>query len=166
MNSARFHVSKCSIKEQKVYWSLLVLIDHFWRNVIPLYLLSRKTWLSLFSTTFVSQAYSLDICWWNCSSAFVHVSFWTLKRSLATLSCRQITRSNHQSCSVKKGVLRNFTKFIGKHLWSSIFFNKVTGLRSITLLKKRLWHMCFSVNFAKLRTPFLQNTSGRLFLDN
>ena len=32
-----------------------------------------------------------------------------------------------------------------------------------TLLKKRLWHRCFLRNFAKfLRTPFLQNTSGRL----
>ena len=32
-----------------------------------------------------------------------------------------------------------------------------------TLFKKRLWHRCFPVNFAKfLRTPFLQNTSGRL----
>ena len=34
-----------------------------------------------------------------------------------------------------------------------------------TLLKKKLWHRCFSVNFAKfLRTRFLQNTSGRLLL--
>ena len=33
-------------------------------------------------------------------------------------------------------------------------------------LKKRLWHRCFHVNFAKfLRTPFLQDTSGRLFLN-
>ena len=33
------------------------------------------------------------------------------------------------------------------------------------LLKKRLWHRCFPVNFVKfLRTPFLQNTSGRLLL--
>ena len=31
--------------------------------------------------------------------------------------------------------------------------------------KKRLWHKCFPVNFAKfLRKPFLQNTSGRLLL--
>ena len=30
-----------------------------------------------------------------------------------------------------------------------------------TVLKKRLWHRCFPVNFAKfLRTPFLENTSG------
>ena len=38
--------------------------------------------------------------------------------------------------------------------------------RPATLLKKRLWHRCFPVNFAKfLRTRFLQNTSGRLLLD-
>ena len=33
------------------------------------------------------------------------------------------------------------------------------------MLKKRLWHRCFPVNFVKfLRTPFLQNTSGWLLL--
>ena len=38
-------------------------------------------------------------------------------------------------------------------------------LRPATLLKKRLWHRCFLVNFVKfLRTPFLQNISGRLLL--
>ena len=32
-------------------------------------------------------------------------------------------------------------------------------------VKKRLWRKCFPVNLAKcLRTPFLQNTSGRLLL--
>ena len=33
-------------------------------------------------------------------------------------------RSSHQRCSMKKGVLRNFTKFTGKHLCQSLFFNK------------------------------------------
>ena len=32
-------------------------------------------------------------------------------------------------CSVKKGVLRNFTKFTGKQLLQKLFFNKVAGLR-------------------------------------
>ena len=32
-----------------------------------------------------------------------------------------------QRCSVRKGVLRNFTKFTGKHLCQSLFFNKVAG---------------------------------------
>ena len=66
---------------------------------------------------------------------------------------------------MKKGVLRSFIKFTGKYLCQSLFFNKVAGLRAVTLLKKRLWHRCFPVNSAKfLRTTFLQNTSGRLLL--
>ena len=36
------------------------------------------------------------------------------------------------------------------------FLIKLQGLKPATLLKKRLWHRCFPVNFAKfLRTPFL-----------
>ena len=68
-------------------------------------------------------------------------------------------------CSLKKCVLRNFAKFTGKHLCQSLFFNKVVGLRPAILLKKRIWHRCFPVTFAKfLRTPFLKNTSGWLVL--
>ena len=64
-------------------------------------------------------------------------------------------RSSHQRCSVKEGVLRNFAKFTGK-----------LQAPPATLLKKRLWHRCFPVNFAKfLRTPFSQNRSGRLLLE-
>ena len=49
----------------------------------------------------------------------------------------------------KKGVLRNFAKSNWKHLRQGLFFNE-------TLLKKKLWHRCFPVNFTKfLRTPFL-----------
>ena len=58
-----------------------------------------------------------------------------------------------------------FAKFTGKHLCQSLFFNKVAGLRPATLLKKRLRHRCFPVNFVRfLRTHFLQNTSGRPLL--
>ena len=54
-----------------------------------------------------------------------------------------------------KGVLRYFTKITRKRLCQSLFFNKVAGLRPTTLLKKRLWHSCFPVNFVKfLRTSF------------
>ena len=56
----------------------------------------------------------------------------------------------------KKGVHRNFTKFTGKHLHQSFFFNIVAGMRLGTLLKKRLWNSCFPVNFVKfLRKPSL-----------
>ena len=53
-----------------------------------------------------------------------------------------------------KGVLKNFAKFIRKHLCQSLFFNKVADLRPATLFKKRLWHRHFPVDFGKfLRTP-------------
>ena len=71
-------------------------------------------------------------------------------------------RSGCTEVFCKKAILRNFAKFTGKHMCQIIFFNKVAGL---SFLKKRLWHRCFSVNFAKfLRAAFLQNTSGRLLL--
>ena len=77
-----------------------------------------------------------------------------------------MNRSSHQRCSTKKDVLRNFSKFTGKHLRQSLFFNKIAGFRPANLLKKRLWHRYFPKNFAKfLRTPFLQNTFARPLLD-
>ena len=67
-------------------------------------------------------------------------------------------RGSHRRCSVTKGVLRNFSKFTGKHLRqilsfnkvAGLLFNKVVGLRPATLLKNRLWHRCFPVNFCEI----------------
>ena len=56
----------------------------------------------------------------------------------------------------EKDVLRNFTKFTGKCLCQSLYFDKVAGLLPATLLKKRLWHRYFPVKFAKFpRISFL-----------
>ena len=52
-------------------------------------------------------------------------------------------------------------------LWTMLTMLTIlwTMLKSATFLKKRFWHRCFPVSFAKfLRTPFLQNTSGWLLL--
>ena len=63
-------------------------------------------------------------------------------------------RSSRLEVFCRKGVLRNFEKFTGKHLCQSLLFNKVAGLRTVTLLKKRFWYTCFPVNFSKfLKTP-------------
>ena len=70
-------------------------------------------------------------------------------------------RSNHQSYSMKKGVLRNFTKFAGKHLCQSPFFDKVADLRPA-----RPWHRCFPVNFVKfLGTTFYRTDPDDCFCD-
>ena len=45
------------------------------------------------------------------------------------------------------------------------YSRKIQKQPPATLLKMRLWHRCFLVNFVKfLITPFSQNTFGRLFL--
>ena len=73
-----------------------------------------------------------------------------------------MSRSSHQICSIEIGVLKNFAKFTGKHLCQSLFFNKK---EEDFLLTKRLWHGCFLVKCVKfLKTPFLQNSFGRLLL--
>ena len=49
----------------------------------------------------------------------------------------------------KIGVLKSFAKFTGKHMYQSLSFNKVVGVRNATLLMT-------PVNFAKIfRTPFV-----------
>ena len=68
---------------------------------------------------------------------------------------RTTYRSSRQELFCKNGVLRNSTKIRRKTPVSESHFNKVVGLRPATLLKRRLLHRCFPVNFLKfLRTPF------------
>ena len=50
-------------------------------------------------------------------------------------------RSSHWRCSVGKGVLRNFAKLAGKHLWQSFFFCKF-----IKRTQQPLEHLLFHVN--------------------
>ena len=68
---------------------------------------------------------------------------------------RPLIRNSRPKVFYDKSVLKIFSKFTGKHLCQSPFFNKVAGLRPATLFKKRIWQRCFPVNFAKIsRTPF------------
>ena len=60
-----------------------------------------------------------------------------------------------RSCSIKR-CCQKFRKILRKTP-----VPESQSLKPGTLLKKRLWHNYFPVNFAKfLGTPFLQNTSG------
>ena len=59
----------------------------------------------------------------------------------------KICESSHKTCSMKKGVPRNFAKFTRKQQCQSSFLIKLHAEKF-------------------LRTPFSQNNSGRLFLTN
>ena len=48
---------------------------------------------------------------------------------LAKVYNKTICKSSRPEVFCKKGVLRNFAKFTGKHLCQNLFLNKVAGLR-------------------------------------
>ena len=45
---------------------------------------------------------------------------------------------------MKKGVLRNFAKFTGKHLRQGLFFDKVAGSQACNFIKKETLAQVFS----------------------
>ena len=56
-----------------------------------------------------------------------------------------------QRYSIKKGVLRNFTKFTGKHLCQSLFFNKKDFIKNLKdFIKKETLLQVFSCEFCKI----------------
>ena len=59
---------------------------------------------------------------------------------------------------MQKGVLRNFTKFTGKHLPQSLFFNKVAGL-AFNFIKKEALAQVFSCEFCRVskNTLFIEH---------
>ena len=112
---------------------------------------SSCNWLSLENV--LTKIYFSKSIW------FFSFMFWY------SIACIPRDQQKQPPAMFCKDVLRNFVKFLGKRMCLSLLFNKVTGLRSATFLKMRLWHRCFPANFAKfLRTSFFQKTFGRLLL--
>ena len=80
--------------------------------------------------------------------------FWFIK-VLKTPACRINWITDHR-CSVRKGVIRNFVKFLGKQLCQILFFNKVAE----TLAQ------VFSCEFGEIsKNTVFCNASRRLFLN-
>ena len=82
------------------------------------------------------------------------ISYWQTVDNITVYILKDICLTNFikkqpPEVFCKKGVLRNFAKFTGKHLCHRLLFNKVAGLRLTNLLKKTLWYRCFPVNFVK-----------------
>ena len=65
------------------------------------------------------------------------------KKSRANMK-KKSCRSSRPGVLCKKGVVRNFTKFTGRHLCQSLFFDRVPGLRPLTLAQ------VFSYGFCKI----------------
>ena len=78
-------------------------------------------------------------------------------------------KSQKQSPEVfyEKDVVKNSKKLTGKHVYQSLFFDKVSGIRPLAcnFIKKETLAQVLSCEFCKiLEHLFLQNISGRLLL--
>ena len=72
----------------------------------------------------------------------------------------KVYRNSHRRCSVKKGILRNSTKFTGKPLCHRLFFNKVAGLQASKkrcLLKKSVYSFFFNNSSSHRRCSVKKN---------
>ena len=62
----------------------------------------------------------------------------------------QVVRSSRPEVFCKKDILRNFTKFTGKHVCQSLFFNKVAGLSACNFIKKETLAQVFSCELCEI----------------
>ena len=74
--------------------------------------------------------------------------------NLADFNGSNFTTSSHRRCSINKDVFK-ISQYSQRNTCARV------ALQAATLLKKRLSHRVFSMNFARfLRAAFLHNTSG------
>ena len=103
----------------------------------------------------------------NCLGIIVNYCWQKImvKLLILTVVVSLITRSRLE-LFFKKGVLRNFTKFTGKHLCQRLFFNKVAGLRTqdCNFIKKESLSQVFSCEFWEIsKNTFFTEHSGGCF---
>ena len=72
-----------------------------------------------------TNRYSHTFHKYNCSENIAKI----LKKLHIWKGLYSYVRSSHPEVFCKEGVHRNFAKFTGKHLYQSLFFDKVAGFR-------------------------------------
>ena len=117
----------------------------------------------LYKKSTLAQVFSCEFCeisrnTFSYRAPPVAASVYLRKRNIVSLiycnklilKVTKITKIKNSRCrrSIKKVVLNNFTKFTGNTCQSIL--NKVARVNPATLLKKRLWHMCFPENFKNI----------------
>ena len=79
---------------------------------------------------------------------------WILFQKNETFAYYCLLRSCRLEVFSKKGFLRNFAKFAGKHLCQNFFFNNVASLNACNFIEKENLAQVFSMNFAKFLNTF------------
>ena len=130
---------------------ILVYYAHIIKEILCLnryaqFILNSNLWdaQSVTSTTVVH----LSLCWMGMLPA----EFYRIFNSTLSLGKNQLVSRSNGSLLLSNNI--------------QLVSNFNLSMRLATLLKKRLWHRCFPMNFAKFLgtpTPFIQNVSGGCF---
>ena len=104
---------------------------------------------------------------WNYCIQILHfpssiVDFKQVNAGWVIINQMRYNRSSHRRCPVRKGVLRNFEKFTGKHLCQSLFFYKDAGLRhqACNFIKKDTLVQEFPCDFWEIsRNTYFKRTT-------
>ena len=122
-------------------------------------------WWFLFIFSIKWQRWCKVLCLLNCNHE--KKFFWPIENAEPE-KLREVKQGlrDHQKqpqkYSIKKGVLKNFAIFTGKHLCRSLFLS----FKAWNFIKKRLQHRCFPLNIDKfLRKPILKDSCLRRLLD-
>ena len=112
------------------FWNFQIIYKSFrafvtLNNLLPVIKLNK--------TLSLRDSHSLKISWTSTRNKFRNQinNLSALIQSHSKVFSRKlfwrVLKQSPRRCSVKKGVLRNFTYFTGKHLCQDLFFNKVAG---------------------------------------
>ena len=130
-------------KKNLVSWSNDAFSTWQRRSRLCSLFLSPSLYMNIFIVSIMIFCIYYDIL---SSMIFFMQIFFVLFWVFSTSSKR---RSRRSEVFYEIGVLKNFAKFTGKHLFQSLFFDKVPAMRPVILFKKRLQHRCATVNYSK-----------------
>ena len=94
---------------------------------------------------FASDTYTLNVMYYLKCNMCIKTITWLGK----TVGNVRFNRSSPPEVFCKKGVLRNFTKFTGKHLCQSPFFNKYGLFFNFFCVNECIFPFLFPARFAK-----------------
>ena len=97
---------------------------------------------------------------WNVCRVLHFLSCWC-NFSMQESSCFHLIKSSHAEVFLEKGVLKICSKFTGEHPYRNLISIKLL----CNFIEINLRHGCSPANLRHIfRTPFTNNTSGRLLL--
>ena len=114
---------------------IYIILKWYFSKFLRTFFFTKHLWWLLLAVTFESIKLFTSAKHYESIFWIILSSFNFLIQPAVFEKC-QLSGSNHQRCSIKTGVLRNFTKFTVKQLCQSLSFHKVAGLRPATLLKR------------------------------